>query len=429
MFQSRISSNVLPIPILVLFLICLMIGTGCDEGTVTPPSPPLPIEIGSLLAETGSESSIGESCKAGIQVAVEEITEYIDDNDLNRELVVYYEDTTSDSTTALAKLESLASGLVSFVIGPTLDESVGTISPWAAQNEVLLLSPSSVGIQYAIEDDNIYRFAPTDLQQSKALAALLEHDGIEAVVTFASDDEWADNLLESLESNFTNRGGVIHSEIRYDNDLPIDSTYLDSLEDKLDEADEIYSDSSIAVCFFERDDLKTADFFDKAKDAYVINVAPWYGSEGSVRNQYLEQDVNLGSTAVTLGGFPCPVFSQQSHEESEIVHKIRLKLDGTDPSAYALAAYDAVWVAFKTYEGLGVTNPGFADLKSTFLDTVNSYIGETGSTALDQAGDRLNGDFDFWKIRQMPDAFPVAYEWYKFATYLSVQDHIHIIPE
>lgn len=41
----------------------------------------------------------------------------------------------------------------------------------------------------------------------------------------------------------------------------------------------------------------------------------------------------------------------------------------------------------------------FAALKTAFVTTADSYTGVTGSTTLNQAGDRVFADFDFWAIR------------------------------
>jgi hypothetical protein len=41
----------------------------------------------------------------------------------------------------------------------------------------------------------------------------------------------------------------------------------------------------------------------------------------------------------------------------------------------------------------------FGNFKAAFVNEANAYVGITGSTALDSAGDRLNGNFDFWAVR------------------------------
>ena len=68
------------------------------------------------------------------------------------------------------------------------------------------------------------------------------------------------------------------------------------------------------------------------------------------------------------------------------------------PRAYAEVAYDALWVAALTENAtLGTNDINY--LKKTFLQITNSYIGITGDTVLNEAGDRKNGDYDFWAIR------------------------------
>jgi hypothetical protein len=57
--------------------------------------------------------------------------------------------------------------------------------------------------------------------------------------------------------------------------------------------------------------------------------------------------------------------------------------------------------------------PDFEDLKAAFVEKANAYHGVTGSTALDAAGDRMNGDFDFWSVRPQNG----SYGWIRIGTY------------
>jgi branched-chain amino acid transport system substrate-binding protein len=71
---------------------------------------------------------------------------------------------------------------------------------------------------------------------------------------------------------------------------------------------------------------------------------------------------------------------------------------GITPDAFALSAYDALFVVERALRVTGNLK-NFASFKSAFVDAANAYSGVTGSTALDSAGDRLNADFDFWAVR------------------------------
>ncbi len=51
-------------------------------------------------------------------------------------------------------------------------------------------------------------------------------------------------------------------------------------------------------------------------------------------------------------------------------------------------------------------------LKSTFLREVDSYVGVTGKITLNEAGDRINGDYDFWAITANDSG---TYQWERVA--------------
>lgn len=69
-----------------------------------------------------------------------------------------------------------------------------------------------------------------------------------------------------------------------------------------------------------------------------------------------------------------------------------------DPDAFALAVYNAVWVTAVAYVTTGPA-PGIDALKQPFGEAAARYFGATGWTVLNEAGDRLYGDFDFRAIR------------------------------
>ena len=85
---------------------------------------------------------------------------------------------------------------------------------------------------------------------------------------------------------------------------------------------------------------------------------------------------------------------------------------GITPDAFALSAYDALLVV---QLALQHSKPlkNFDRFKSAFVDEADHYRAITGSTTLDAAGDRLNGDFDFWAVR-LRDG---NYTWVRVGTY------------
>ena len=71
---------------------------------------------------------------------------------------------------------------------------------------------------------------------------------------------------------------------------------------------------------------------------------------------------------------------------------------GQEPDVYALATYDAAWLA-----ALSILNAGKydADAAKAALPTVAaSYWGATGNIELNEKGDRLMMDMEFWAVVQ-----------------------------
>ena len=83
------------------------------------------------------------------------------------------------------------------------------------------------------------------------------------------------------------------------------------------------------------------------------------------------------------------------------------------PDAFALSAYDALFVVQRSLEDVGDLR-NFAHFKTAFVNEANAYEGVTGSTALDAAGDRLKRDFDFWAVRPQG----AGYGWVRIGTYI-----------
>lgn len=86
---------------------------------------------------------------------------------------------------------------------------------------------------------------------------------------------------------------------------------------------------------------------------------------------------------------------------------------GTDPDPFGLAAYDATWVAALTLLSTGGTTDA-AVLRTALTRIADSYDGVTGPVRLNLAGDRAEGNYDFWAVRERPGG---GYQWRRVARY------------
>jgi ABC-type branched-subunit amino acid transport system substrate-binding protein len=101
--------------------------------------------------------------------------------------------------------------------------------------------------------------------------------------------------------------------------------------------------------------------------------------------------------------------------EARIVEKI-----GRVPRSYAEVTYDEFLVAALTLKNYTAAEEhGIGSLQDALVKTANSYVGITGSTELNDAGDRKYGSYDFWLVRPVDKDVKgtVSFEWANVTAY------------
>jgi ABC-type branched-subunit amino acid transport system substrate-binding protein len=71
------------------------------------------------------------------------------------------------------------------------------------------------------------------------------------------------------------------------------------------------------------------------------------------------------------------------------------------PDAYAIAAYDVMWVLARTVEANNGIPADAANLRNSFVAQTAQFSGATGSITLNTYGDRGNGSFDYWGLQKV----------------------------
>ena len=150
----------------------------------------------------------------------------------------------------------------------------------------------------------------------------------------------------------------------------------------------------------------------------------WYGSNSVALSGELLQNIT-GAAFAVKAGYPNPILGLRLQDEPKwgpISNKVSQEL-GRAPDAFALAAYDALVIAYEAAERLGErlngeeTAPG---LRYHLPELANKTTGLTGPLHLNAAGDRDQASYDFWSVCERA---PGTFTWVKSATY-SVGDHV-----
>jgi len=404
-FKTKIATLILALFMVVCVVSCD--SSDDDDDSIMPA--PTTINISSLLATTGNSSSFGESCWAAIQLAEDDINEWmVGENDqwsVNINLV----DTQGSTESALAALENLANG-ENIVIGPTTSAEADYIREYATDNDILLVSPSSVAISIALPEDNLFRFVTNDTYQAKAMTAMLLDDTMDVIIPLSRDDVWGNDLLGATTLEFAMSGGIVLEGVKYDPATDDFASTLETFNGIVEAAIAQYPQMKIGIYALTFGEITS--IFEEVANIQTLLDLDWYGSSAAAKNASLATNA-VAAEVATIVGFPCSTYGDNDSPEFEAL-KTRLETAlGREAESYAFAAYDAAWVAAKSYFELGNDSPEFADLKAKFSEISETYVGVTGPVILNDAGDRQYGNYDFWQIRADGEAF----EWYKAARY------------
>jgi branched-chain amino acid transport system substrate-binding protein len=275
-----------------------------------------------------------------------------------------------------------------------------------------VISQGSTASSLAIPGDNIFRFCPNDRREAEALVALLQHDGIRAIVPLWRNDVGNNGLHDSVKIRFQALGGRVTFGFRYEPTTTNFSAATNSVASQITSliAGGI-NPASVAVYLAAFDEA--VDVFHSAQGNPTLENAVWYGSDGVALSAALTGDSDAAGFAASVG-YPNPIFGLPDalrNRWQPIADEIEART-GITADAFALSTYDALFVV-----NLALVHAkpqkNFGNFKAAFVEEAAHYRAITGSTELDAAGDRLNGDFDFWAVRLRNG----NYTWVRVATY------------
>jgi len=353
------------------------------------------VTLGGIFSLTGNWASLGVTSKAAMELAVEDVNAYAAGRGITFRADI--RDSKLDPATALSALTSLRESGVQVVIGPQSSAELATLKPYVDANPVIVVSQSSTAGSLAVKNDRIFRFTPADSLEGVAASALMWSDGIRSVVPLWRGDAGNQGLHTATAARFAAQGGAVSAGVEYAATATSYTASVAALKTQVQQALAARPASQVAVYYAGFDE--TADVFALAAADPVLASVRWYGADGIAQSGALLTHPAAVAFAEQVG-FPAPLFGlDPSAQEKWQPLAARIKSrSGTDPDAFALAVYDAVWVAAQAY--LASPRSVSADeLASRFVAGAGSYYGATGWTVLNAAGDRQYADFDFWAVR------------------------------
>ncbi len=380
----------------VAYIIITVCVSSCskDSGSPASSSGPSTITVGVLVDLTGSATSISAAGWVAMGFALDDINASLAASSSPIRLKYQMVDCASSSDAAVAAMQGMIGQGVKVFIGPFTSAAVAAVKPLADSQGCVVISPSSVATSLSIPGDNVFRMAPDDSLQAKAISALFVRDTIRVVIPVYRNDTWGVGLAANTNANFTAMGGTVLTGIAYSaTDTNFAST-IQTLHAAVSAAVKSSGARRVAVHVMSFDEI-TALMRLAAIDT-VLRSVRWYGASASAKSASILADPVIRDFAMRTG-YDSPVFGLDDQAVGiwqPLTQRVRAQT-GSDPSIYALTAYDAAWLVARTYLATG---GAFAldTWKSALVASASNYYGATGWTAMNANGDRKTGNIDFW---------------------------------
>jgi branched-chain amino acid transport system substrate-binding protein len=401
--------------IISLILLITLVNAGCKKKeSIYKAVQEEEIRIGALLALTGTGYSSGQSSQVALELAHQDINEYLANVENPVKVTLITADTKTDTAEALKQLKSMYEQGIRLVIGPYSSTEVLAIKNFADTHGMLIVSPSSVAVSLAIPNDNVFRFVSSDVIQGEAMNKMLVEDKIKVIAPLIRDDLWGKDLLAATRKNFVKNGGQVLDPVKFDPSLTDFSAVLTQLDTMV--ATELFHHNPNEVVVYMLSFAEGDKILGEAKKYAHLNNVYWYGGSAFAQNASVLNDTNAALFAYTHG-LPCPVFGLDDAAKSKwqpLIERIREQI-GRIPDVYAMTAYDALWVSVRTYLATGLS-PDIELMKTVFTRESDSFFGASGNTLLDENGDRAYGNYDFWAVKHDLK----GYCWKRVARYNSL---------
>jgi len=397
-------------------LVFLIIGIGI--GYVAHPTPPpltstLPSEIpiGVILTLTGDFSSYGVRAQATAKIAESEINAYVTSLGIPTTFKFYYEDYETKPDVALQRLQDLYARGVKVVIGGMTSGAMKSIASYADTNKILVIDGTSTAARASVAPPGDYeiRVVPAAEAEGTALAAALKSQGYMNVAMVSAEDTYSLSIHDSFKTAYAAVGGNLVADITYAYPGTTDFTVvLNTLEQQV--APLLSAHQSVAIFANMWEDIAVMLNQANGRNSPLLSLT-WFGPDTLSQDTVIIQNAGAIATKVKLISVQlmAPLTSKHLALNAAVQSSI-----GQEPDIYALATYDAAWVA-----ALSILVAGRYDtdaIKAALPTVAASYWGATGNTELNSAGDRVTMDMEFWAVVQS--------QWQRVATYSSVDKQV-----
>jgi branched-chain amino acid transport system substrate-binding protein len=389
--------------VVTLALLLGLTASACDDST--GPGGSKDIKIGGLFSLTGNWATLGVTSKAAMEIGIEDVNQYLAAGNSGYHFTASIQDTKLDPAVALTSVTSMKSSGIEVVIGPQSSAEVAAIKSYVNDNGMLVISQSSTAGTLAIANDNVFRLTPSDTLEAVALVGVMKADGQAIIIPYWRND--AGNVGLQVATRALFGSSSVKAGVQYEPTTTDFAASLATLKTQVSAAiAERGGTTGVAIAHAGFDEV--VDIMKLAAADPVLSSVRWYGTDGTALNEPLRTNAVAAAFAKKVNFWtPTPGVDDGAKARWEPVATRIASKAGAQPDAFALAVYDAVWLAAQAYLAAGGTGHTAA-LKSALVTAADGFYGASGWTKLNPAGDRKYGDFDFFVLNQSGSTFSWA---------------------
>lgn len=372
--------------------------------------------IGAILPKSGSFASTGIPTITALNIAEQDVNEFFQKTNSSMRVKLQIEDSKTNPSETLNAIKRLHKANAKVIVGPMTSAAVNAVINYTNENDMVLISQSSTSPALSVVGDNLFRFIPDDKNQGKYMAKKMWDSGIKIVVPMWRDDIYGNELYKSMKENFENLGGIVSEGVKYKPHIGkfaaslhrinfiMWNQDLKQLSQLVENQTKKVGNDYVGVYLISYDEV--TPIMIQANEHKILDKVRWFGADSTAQNNHLLRNKDSALFAIKTN-FVNPLFtvSLQNEKIEHIVEEIEKGKHEPTLLTYPIISYDALWVAALSLDKSNTMIEKFNinTLKKNMVKLTESYRGISGNITLNNAGDRINGQYELWKIADGDD--------------------------
>ena len=371
------------------------------------------ITIGVITSLSGAWASGGKAIKIASELAERDVNRYFENKNSSLRIKLLIENSKSDPVETVRVVQTIVDSGAKIIIGPATSTALMSIKDYATNHNIILISPSSTTPALSIPGDNIFRFVPDDKNQAKFIAEKMWHDGIRVVIPMWRGDTFGNELVKAMKTNFEELGGRVLEGIEYTPHVGEFSSslhrinfimwnqHLKKLSSIVESSISQFNPREVGTYLVAYDEV--TPILIQSNEFDSLDKIRWYGSDATAENMQIIRNFDAAHFAQATY-FSNPLYSINLHDTRavEVKDELEHQLHDAGAMTYPVLAYDAIWVASLSLEKIyGDPLIDIVKLKNIINGTAKSFDGISGKIILNNAGDRVGGNYDLWSVSSL----------------------------